>query len=90
MQVDGLQFAVAFALVHLLDVEGSKACLVALCFEAQQVLARLFDACIDISVEFVIVFIALNVSCINETAVGSTEECRFQAVDAVVRQVVSN
>ena len=90
MQVDGLQFAVAFAFVHLLDLEGSKACLVALCFEAQQVLAHLLDSCIDISVEFVVVFIALHVNSIDETAVGSTEECRLQAVDAVVRQVVSN
>ena len=90
MQVDGLQFAVAFAFVHLLDVEGSKACLIALCFEAQQVLACLLDACIDISVEFVVVFIAFHVDSIDKTAVGSTEQRRFQAVDAVVRQVVGN
>ena len=90
MQVDGLQFAVAFALVHLLDVEGSKACLVAFCFEAQQVLARLFDASYGVCVKLVVVFIAFHVDSIDETAVGSTEECRFQAVDAVVRQVVSN
>ena len=41
-------------------------------------------------VVLVLVYIALHMNSINETAVGSTEECRFQAVDAVMRQVVGN
>ena len=77
MQIDRLQFVVAFALVHLRDVEGSKARLVALCLQAQQVLACLCNLRYDISLEFVVVFIAFHAYGIDETAVGSTKQRRF-------------
>ena len=90
VQIDRLYLAVAFALIHLWDVDGGKARLVALSLYAQQILAHLFDFCFDISVKFVVVFVAFHMSGIDETAVCGPKKRCFQAVDAFVGQMVGN